>query len=119
MRVVYSSHTSASRDRHELHNTLQMIPLGNELVDFHCIRMMQFSFFLKSSVSLDLSYIITNPISVFMHWQISVKYSGSFVKYHVTFIIIDYLNIVHLTSILYGLIMDTYPLWWFVISGWG
>nr|ADV56699.1 CW-type zinc finger protein [Phaseolus vulgaris] len=28
MRVVYSSHTSASRDRHELHNTLQMIPLG-------------------------------------------------------------------------------------------
>ncbi|XP_027924835.1 LOW QUALITY PROTEIN: uncharacterized protein LOC114182216 [Vigna unguiculata] len=28
MRVVYSSHSSASRDRHELHNTLQMIPLG-------------------------------------------------------------------------------------------
>ncbi|TKY61810.1 MORC family CW-type zinc finger protein 4 [Spatholobus suberectus] len=28
MRVVYSSHTSASRDRHELQSALQMIPLG-------------------------------------------------------------------------------------------
>ncbi|RDY05828.1 hypothetical protein CR513_10283, partial [Mucuna pruriens] len=28
MRVVYSSHTSASRDRHELQTALQMIPLG-------------------------------------------------------------------------------------------
>lgn len=28
MRVIYSSHTSASRDRHELQTALQMIPLG-------------------------------------------------------------------------------------------
>ncbi|KAL3029912.1 hypothetical protein AAZX31_03G191100 [Glycine max] len=28
MRVVYSSHTSASRDRHELQTALQMVPLG-------------------------------------------------------------------------------------------
>ncbi len=29
MRVIYFSHTSASRDRHELQTALQMIPPGN------------------------------------------------------------------------------------------
>jgi hypothetical protein len=29
MRVVYFSHTSASRDRHELQTALQMVPPGN------------------------------------------------------------------------------------------
>lgn len=28
MRVVYSSHTSASRDRNELQNALQIVPPG-------------------------------------------------------------------------------------------
>ncbi|MCH90596.1 CW-type zinc-finger protein, partial [Trifolium medium] len=31
MRVIYSSHTSASRDRHELQTALQMTPLGKRL----------------------------------------------------------------------------------------
>lgn len=29
MRVIYSSHSSASRDRHELQTSLQMAPPGN------------------------------------------------------------------------------------------
>lgn len=80
MRVVYSSHTSASRDRHELHNTLQMIPLGNEFCYLIFTASSIFFLLFKSSVSLDLSYIIPNPISILMLWQISEKYSDSFVK---------------------------------------
>ena len=33
MRVIYSSQTSASRDRHELQTALQSVPLGNEIYD--------------------------------------------------------------------------------------
>lgn len=29
MRVIYSSHASASRDRHELQTALQVVPPGN------------------------------------------------------------------------------------------
>lgn len=41
MRVIYSSHNSASRDRHELQTALQIVPLGNEIYDLEvhvCIK---------------------------------------------------------------------------------
>ena len=31
MRVIYSTHTSASRDRNELQTALKIVPLGNEI----------------------------------------------------------------------------------------
>ena len=38
MRVIYSSHSSASRDRHELQTSLHMAPPGNlnELIVYSC-----------------------------------------------------------------------------------
>lgn len=33
MRAIYSTHTSASRDRHELQTAMQIMPLGIEFCD--------------------------------------------------------------------------------------
>lgn len=39
LRVVYSSHYGASRDRHELQTALQIVPIGNDIYDITIIQM--------------------------------------------------------------------------------
>lgn len=53
MRVIYSSHTSANRDRHELQTALQMIPLGKiSCCVIFTVSQCNDSFFLNSSLSI-------------------------------------------------------------------
>lgn len=122
MRVVYSSHTSASRDRHELQTALQMAPLGNEFCYLIFTAFAWCNNFLSNSqfpfeFVLD---ILPNPISILMIWQLNVKYSDSFVEkisclIHYNGLSEHHSSDKHSTC---GLIMDTYPLWWLSVI-WG
>ena len=78
MRVIYSSHSSASRDRYELRTSLQMLPLGNEFCNsiFVVLARCNNSSILKFSPSILILFdILPSSLSDKIYEHINLRFS--------------------------------------------